>query len=405
MLNDRDQRDRYAQRRLHEPRVAVEGCVRQDGLWLVVEEQRRIDQPGGPATYVGPNGSLRRGAQHLATARLGWWTAFPRGFDAADRTVGRCQIARTTSSCSAQPGSPARLTAEYLARHAPADCRWALAGRNVGKLENVRAQLAAIDPALSTLKLLDADSSNPASLRAIAADARVIASTVGPYIVHGEPLVAACAEAGTDYLDLTGEPEFVDTMYLRYHEQAQRSGARLVHACGFDSIPYDIGAYYTVLQLPEGVPLTVHGYVEASGRPSGGTAHSALTAFSRFPSLIAAARERKRAEPALTGRSVHAGAGLPHRAAATGGWALPMPTLDPQIVGRSARALDRYGPDFRYTHCASVPHLWTAAGLAAGVGGLVALAQVPPARNALLKRMPQGEGPSRRRSGRAAGSA
>jgi short subunit dehydrogenase-like uncharacterized protein len=71
-----------------------------------------------------------------------------------------------------------------------------------------------------------------------------------------------------------------------------------------------------------------------------------------------------------------------------------MPTLDPQIVGRSARALDRYGPDFRYSHCASVPHLWTAAGLAAGVGGLVALAQLPPARNALLKRMPQGNGPS-----------
>ncbi|HZZ97204.1 MAG TPA: saccharopine dehydrogenase NADP-binding domain-containing protein [Jatrophihabitantaceae bacterium] len=291
-------------------------------------------------------------------------------------------------------GFAGRLTAEYLARHAPNDCRWALAGRNVGKLENVRAQLAAIDPALSTLRLLEGDSGDPASLRAIAGDARVIASTVGPYIVHGEPLVAACAEAGTDYLDLTGEPEFVDTMYVRYHDRARRSGARLVHACGFDSIPYDIGAYYTVLQLPEDVPLTVHGYVEASGRPSGGTAHSAITAFSRFPALIAAARDRKRAEPAVTRRSVQAGAGRPHHAAATGGWALPMPTLDPQIVGRSARALDRYGPDFRYSHCASVPHLWTAAGLAVGVGGLVALAQLPPARNALLKRMPQGNGPS-----------
>jgi short subunit dehydrogenase-like uncharacterized protein len=291
-------------------------------------------------------------------------------------------------------GFAGRLTAEYLARHAPTDCRWALAGRNVGKLENVRAQLAAIEPALSTLRLLEADSGDPAALQAIAEDARVIASTVGPYIVHGEPLVAACADAGTDYLDLTGEPEFVDTMYVRYHDRAQRSGARLVHACGFDSIPYDIGTYYTVLELPEDVPLTVHGYVEASGRPSGGTAHSAITAFSRFPAIIAAARDRKRAEPALSGRLVHAGAGLPHHAAATGGWALPMPTLDPQIVGRSARALDRYGPDFRYSHCASVPHLWTAAGLAAGVGGLVALAQLPPARNALLKRMPQGNGPS-----------
>jgi short subunit dehydrogenase-like uncharacterized protein len=291
-------------------------------------------------------------------------------------------------------GFAGQLTAEYLAHHAPPECRWALAGRNLAKLENVRAKLAAIDPQLSTLRLLEADSADAAALAAIAQETRVVATTVGPYIVHGEPLVAACAEAGTDYLDITGEPEFVDTMYLRYHDRATDTGARLVHACGFDSIPYDLGTYFTVLQLPEDVPLTVRGYVEASGRPSGGTAHSAITALSRGRANITAGRARRRVETARTQRSVHTGPGRPHRAAVTGGWALPMPTLDPQIIGHSARALPRYGPDFRYTQCLSVPHAWTAAGVAAGASGLVALAQVPPARDALLRRMPHGAGPS-----------
>src|SRR5579875_1092220 len=143
-------------------------------------------------------------------------------------------------------GFAGELTAEYLAWHAPKDCRWALAGRNRQKLENVRGKLAAIDPALSSLDLLTADSTDAASVRRVAAAARVVATTVGPYVLYGEALVEACAAEGTDYLDLTGEPEFVDTMFLRHHEQAVRSGARLVHACGFDSIPHDLGVYFTV---------------------------------------------------------------------------------------------------------------------------------------------------------------
>ena len=104
-------------------------------------------------------------------------------------------------------------------------------------------------------------------------------STVGPYINYGEPLVAACAAAGTSYVDLTGEPEFVDEMWLRYHEQAERTGARLVHSCGFDSIPYDLGALFAVDHLPEGVPIKLEGFVRVGGKPSGGTFHSAFTSW------------------------------------------------------------------------------------------------------------------------------
>src|ERR1700759_2225468 len=132
-------------------------------------------------------------------------------------------------------GFTGALTAEYLARHAPG-LRWALAGRNRSKLEAVRARLAEIDPSLDSLDLIQADMDDPAALEAMAASAQVFIPPVGPYLKYGEPVVAACAAAGTDYVDLTGEPEFVDRMWLAYHDHAQRSGARLVPSCGFHSV-------------------------------------------------------------------------------------------------------------------------------------------------------------------------
>jgi saccharopine dehydrogenase (NAD+, L-glutamate forming) len=292
------------------------------------------------------------------------------------------------------------LTAQYLARHAPPGLRWAIAGRSRAKLETVRGGLAALDANLTDLALITADSADRVALRDLAESTRVVVSTVGPYVELGEPLVAACASAGTAYLDLTGEPEFVDTMYLRYHDEAVRTGARLIHACGFDSIPHDLGAYFTVQQLPSDVPLTVCGYVQSSAAISGGTLASTLTAFSRVRANVAAARERRRVEQRPKDRSARAVGGRPHRVAATGGWALPLPTIDPQIVARSARANVRYGPQFRYSHFLSVPHAWTAASVAAGAAGLFALAQIPPARRAVQRRIPQGTGPSDEKRGR-----
>ncbi|GLY34060.1 saccharopine dehydrogenase [Amycolatopsis sp. NBRC 101858] len=292
------------------------------------------------------------------------------------------------------------LAAEYLARHAPADLRWALAGRNRGKLEAVRARLAEIDDRFAGLDLLVADSGDPASLRAVAEATRVVITTVGPYLTQGEPLVAACAAAGTDYVDLTGEPEFVDRMYLAHDRRARETGARLVHACGFDSIPHDLGAYFTVKQLPEGVPLKVDGYVRASGMPSGGTFLSALTIMSRLPAGARVAKERTAAEPRPAGRFSRAPFGRPHRVADAGWWAVPLPTIDPEIVRRSAAASERYGPDFTYRHFAAVKHLPVLAGGALGVGALFAAAQVPPARRGLSRLLAPGDGPSPERRAR-----
>jgi short subunit dehydrogenase-like uncharacterized protein len=287
------------------------------------------------------------------------------------------------------------LTAEYLAEHAPPETRWALAGRNRGKLEDVRSKLARIDPACDSLELLEADVNNADSLRAIAEAARVVISTVGPYIRYGEPLVAACAKAGTAYVDLTGEPEFVDLMWLRYHEQAEQSGARLVHSCGFDSIPYDLGALFAVQQLPEAVPIKLEGFVRAGGTFSGGTFASAIEAMGRLRHAISAARQRAQQEPKPAGRKVKGVSGVPHRDQTAGGWVVPFPTIDPQTVLRSARALDRYGPEFTYSHYLVVKRLPMLAGLITGAGTAIALAQLPPTRQAMLKLMPgSGDGPS-----------
>ncbi|MDQ2750938.1 MAG: saccharopine dehydrogenase NADP-binding domain-containing protein [Actinomycetota bacterium] len=286
------------------------------------------------------------------------------------------------------------LTAEYLAQHQPAGLRWALAGRNTSKLEAVRARLAAVDATLADLPLLSADVTDAASVRAVAQSTRVAVTTVGPYVLYGEPLVAACAEAGTDYVDLTGEPEFVNTTYVRYHARAVQTGARLIHSCGFDSIPHDIGAYFTVLQLPENVPLRVSGYVRSSGAVSGGTLHSVLTGFSRLRANRTAARERKALEPTAGDRRSRCVVGRPHRDPVGDTWALPLPTIDGDVVANSARAIARYGPDFQYSHYASVPGLPLAVGGVFGVGTLLGLAQIPLARKVILNRFKPGDGPS-----------
>ena len=286
------------------------------------------------------------------------------------------------------------LTAEYLARHAPATCRWAIAGRSRAKLEAVRERLTAINPALASLPLLLADVTDAKSLAAVAGSTRVLATTVGPYLAHGEPLVAACAGAGTDYLDLTGESEFVDRMYVRYHQKALESGARIVHACGFDSVPHDLGARFTVLQLPEEVPVRMRGMLRVGAAISGGTLASALAAMARAARMKEASAERRRMEPRPVGRRVRATARPPHRDSETGSWLVPLPTVDPLVVKRSAMALERYGPDFEYAHYAAFRRLPAMVGAVAGVAGLAVAAQVPPVRKLLLSRLPQGQGPS-----------
>jgi short subunit dehydrogenase-like uncharacterized protein len=289
------------------------------------------------------------------------------------------------------------LTADYLARHAPAGLRWALVGRNRAKLEAVAARLAAANPEAPTPDLIVADAADPVALAKVAESTRVVITTVGPYALYGGALVAACAAAGTDYVDLTGEPEFVDRTWLDHHATAERTGARIVHCCGFDSIPHDLGAYFTVKHLPEGVPLTVNGYVRTNAQFSGGTYHSAVNGFARGRQTLAAAKERRAAEPRPAGRKIHSAPARIRRVPELGGWSASLPTIDGTIIRRSAALVDRYGPDFTYGHNLVAKHLASIGGIAAGVGTVAVLAPIPPARKLLLKAKSPGEGPSEAR--------
>ncbi|MBI0474033.1 saccharopine dehydrogenase [Sphingomonas sp. MA1305] len=184
-------------------------------------------------------------------------------------------------------GFTGRLVAEYLVAEGVA--RWAMAGRNLTKLQEVRDAIGA--PA--DLPLLVADSDDPAALRSLAERTQVVLTTVGPYQLYGSDLVAACAATGTGYVDLCGEPAWMRHMIDAHHAEAQRTGARIVFSCGFDSIPFDLG----VLTLQDcarakyGRPAPrVKGRVRTmKGSFSGGTAASfraTLAAAARDPSIV-----------------------------------------------------------------------------------------------------------------------
>lgn len=287
-------------------------------------------------------------------------------------------------------GFVGRLTADQLATHLPAGASWAIAGRNRDRLRQLVDRIG--DAGHPVPSIIVADHTDPASMRELAESTRVLISTVGPYLDHGEAAVKAATEAGIGYLDLTGEPQFVDAMWLAYHDRARDTGATIVHACGFDSVPYDLGVLQTVRHLPSDAAVTVKLYVRADATVSGGTWQSAVTQFGQLRSAAAVARDRRAREPRPSGRRV-SGGGRPGRAA-VGGWQLPLPTIDPQIVLRSARALDDYGPDFRYEHYAHISTLPVAVAAPVGLGAVALAAQIPPLRSLLLRARSSGDGPS-----------
>jgi len=252
-------------------------------------------------------------------------------------------------------GFTGRLVAEYLTQAYAGDKRprWAMAGRSEAKLAEVRDLIGA--PADTPLVV--ADASDPASLKAMAARATVILTTVGPYQLYGSALVAACVEAGTAYVDLCGEPGWMREMIDAHHARAQESGARIVFSCGFDSIPFDLG----VLTLQEaarerfGRPCPrVKGRVRAmKGGFSGGTAASlkaTLAAAARNPSLIALLTNPFALTPGFQGPGQPLGM-IPEYDRTIEAWVAPfiMAPINTKNVHRTNFLLGKaYGADFVY---------------------------------------------------------
>lgn len=276
-------------------------------------------------------------------------------------------------------GFTGALAAEYLAARFPPGARLAPAGRNQAKPEAARDRLLRIGQQVEDIGLLHADSSAPQSLARVAEAARVVITTVGPYLEYGEPLVAACAAAGTDYVDLTGEPEFADRMYVEHHATAERTGARIVHACGFDSIPHDLGALFTVRQLPPRASVTLRGVVRTNATISGGTLHSGLGQLSRPRAMLRAAAGHRRLEPRPRGRQVRTRPDRPRRDRTLDTWLIPLPTIAPDVVRRSAFARPDCRPGFTYSHHAGARRLATVAAALAGSAAALPAVQVPPA--------------------------
>ena len=253
-------------------------------------------------------------------------------------------------------GYTGRLVAEYLANHygnggdAP---KWAMAGRSAAKLAEVRDAVGA--PADTPLVVADSD--DPASLAAMAASTRVVITTVGPYQLYGEPVLAACIAAGTDYADLCGEPVWMRQMIDRHGAAAQASGARISFSSGFDSIPFDLGVVMLQheAQARFGGPAPrVKGRVRAmKGTFSGGTAASlkaSLAALGRDPSLMPYMVSPFGLTPGFEGPPQPRG-DRPEYDAALGSWAAPfiMAAINVKNVHRTNLLLGHaWGKDFTY---------------------------------------------------------
>jgi short subunit dehydrogenase-like uncharacterized protein len=178
-------------------------------------------------------------------------------------------------------GFTGQLVAEYLTQHYKGDhgLKWAMAGRSLGKLKSVRDAIGAP----GNTPLIVADASDAASLRAMAEQTMSVITTVGPYQLYGEELLAACVATGTDYFDLCGEPIWMRQMIDKYEAEAKASGARIVFSCGFDSVPFELGAFFVQEEAKRvlGAPSPrVKGRVrDMRGTLSGGTAASAKATF------------------------------------------------------------------------------------------------------------------------------
>lgn len=251
-------------------------------------------------------------------------------------------------------GYTGRLVAEYLAHHYQGSGpKWAMAGRSADKLAEVRDLIGA--PADTPLVVANSD--DPASMQALAQSARVIVTTVGPYQLYGEPLLAACVAAGTDYADLCGEPVWMRQMADKYHDAAKASGARIAFSSGFDSIPFDLGVFMLQQEAKArfGAPAPrVKGRVRAmQGGFSGGTAASlkaTMVTLGQQPALLQYMISPFGLTPGFEGPAQPRG-DAPEFDEAVGSWCAPfiMATINTKNVHRTNFLLGHpYGADFVY---------------------------------------------------------
>lgn len=292
---------------------------------------------------------------------------------------------------------------------------WAMAGRSLAKLQTLQGELGA---EAAQVPLIVADASDEMALGTLCAQTRVVISTVGPYALYGSPLVKVCAETGTDYCDLTGEVQWIRRMIAAHEATAKASGARIVHCCGFDSIPSDLGVHYLQQAAQErfGAPCTrVKLRIRTlRGGFSGGTVASLMNVMrelSEDPSLRKVMADPYAVCPPAVGRPRQPDVMFAQYDAELKSWLAPfvMAGINTRIVHRSnALKGDVYGSDFRYDEAMLTGPGFkgraTAVGVSLGLGGFVAAAALPPTRwlleNYVVPKPGEGPTPEQQEKGR-----
>jgi short subunit dehydrogenase-like uncharacterized protein len=297
-------------------------------------------------------------------------------------------------------GFTGALVAEYL-HQTQSGLSWAIAGRSQRKLDLLKDRINAPD-----LETIVADSESSDDMRRLVTSTRVVISTVGPYASFGTPLVEACATEGTHYCDLTGEPQWMASIFERVSPLAEETGARLIHCCGFDSIPSDLGVFVAQQSMmnKHGLFATkVSGRMgKSKGAVSGGTVASMLLAVEQAVS-DPIARKVLNDPYGLYPLELSPGSDGPDQRGVRWddcfeSWTGPfvMAAINSKVVRRSnALASLVYGADFSYDESLLVDNRRSGLLMAGGMSiGMTALA-IPPLRRLISKRLPQpGEGPS-----------
>ncbi|KAL6062395.1 Saccharopine dehydrogenase [Balamuthia mandrillaris] len=267
-------------------------------------------------------------------------------------------------------GFTGTLVAEYLAEHAPADLRWALGGRNEDKLKEVKRRAVALNQNLEkTLGIVQGDATDQASMDRVVQQTKVILTTAGPFGRFGTTLVDACVRHGVHYCDITGESPWMRTTIDEYHSQARQKGVHIVHTCGFDSIPSDLGTFFLVEQMRKKYRKecsNVTSYVRLKGGFSGGTAASLITIIEEGKSMRKKIKSKDHTNmrdpfflnPSGEGKvatSVDKDQALPAYSKDIGRWTIPfvMAAVNTRVVRRSNALMnDAYGHNFHYRETA-----------------------------------------------------
>ena len=306
-----------------------------------------------------------------------------------------------------------QITAHYLTEFLSntkdkngANVTWAIAGRDEEKLNELQSKLA------SKVDIIIANSDDAASLDKMTKQSQVIISTVGPYLKYGEPLIKSCVNNGTDYVDLTGEAIFIKDMMDKYQDTAKQSGARIVNSCGFDSIPSDLGVYFTQQKAEEKFGNAcdiIHMRVKAAkGGLSGGTIASMATIFEEVSQDKS--RRKQVANPYLLNDDKdvpnvrQANVSKPEYDDEHKRWLAPfvMASINTRIVHRSNQLLGyEYGRDFKYDEAMwmkdGVKGKLSSYAMSAGLLGFATAMMIKPSRELLSKHVlpKSGSGPSK----------